>query len=383
LKNPVSIAAVPEYGEAAILDAVKKLLAPLGGMSAFVQAGQKVLIKPNMLLGKPAEKAVTTHPDLVWAVIRLVQECGATALVGDSPGVGLPRAVAKKCGILSVIEKTGATLALFNDSVPFPNGTGLFHKLEIARDAAEADVIINLAKLKTHQMMGLTGGVKNMFGVIVGFRKVNLHFQAGSDKGLFAGMLLDLAKNIAPALTIVDAVTAMEGNGPGNGTPVHIGALIAGTNPLAVDTVIIKMLGVAPDSVWTQKVAREQLMSGSSLNEVQITGPEPESLRPPQFKKAKATEIGFGLPAILRKTLKKSLSTLPKKDPDLCITCGICIRHCPAEAMSIVRGHVRINYKRCIGCFCCQELCPVGAIQARQGLLLRFFRLFSKKYRGG
>ncbi len=382
MKHPVSIAAVPEYGEAAILDAVRKLLAPLGGMSAFVQSGQKVLIKPNMLLGKPVEQAVTTHPDLVCAVIRLVQECGAVALVGDSPGVGSPKAVAEKCGILGVIEKTGATLALFNDSVPLPNEMGLFHKLEVARDAAEADVIINLAKLKTHQMMGLTCGVKNMFGVIVGFRKVNLHFQAGTDKGLFAGMLLELTKHMAPALTIVDAVTAMEGNGPGSGTPVHIGALIAGTNPLAVDTVIVKMLGVDPDSVWTQKVAREQHLSGSSLEEVEIFGPDPKSLRPAGFKAAKETDIGFGLPTILRKTLKKSLSTLPKKDPSLCITCGICIRHCPTEAMSIVRGRVHIDYKRCIGCFCCQELCPVGAIQARQGLLLRFFRLFSKKYRG-
>lgn len=382
MKHPVSIKAVPDYGQEAILSAVRQLLEPLGGMGAFVQAGQTVLIKPNLLLGKPVEQAVTTHPDVVGAVIRLVRECGATALVGDSPGVGSTKAVAEKCGILDVVKETGASLAAFEFSSPFPNKMGIFHKLEIAREAAEADVIINLPKLKTHQMMGLTGGVKNMFGVIVGLRKVNLHFQAGDDKALFAAMLLELAKHTAPALTIVDAVTAMEGNGPGNGTPVQIGALVAGTNPLAVDTVVVSLLGIDPDSVWTQKIAREQHLSGSSLEEVEIFGPDPKTLRPARFKRAKETGIGFGLPAVLRKMLKKSLTALPKNDLSVCMTCGICIRHCPTEAISLVRGHVHIDYKRCIGCFCCQELCPVGAIQARQGLLLRLFRLFSKKYQG-
>ena len=381
MKHLVSITAVSGYGEEIILNAVRKLLEPLGGMAAFVQAGQKVLIKPNMLYGKPVSHAVTTHPDLVGAVVRLVQECGATALVGDSPGVGTTRAVAEKCGILDAVRKSGATLATFGEAVPFPNELGIFHKLEIAREAAEADVIINLPKLKTHQMMGLTCGVKNMFGIIVGLRKVNLHFQAGDDKRLFATMLLELAKYRAPALTIVDAVTAMEGNGPGSGTPVHIGVLAAGTTPLSVDTAMIAMLDIDPDSVWTQRVAREQNLSGAALGEVELFGPDIRSLRPTRFQTAQETGIGFGLPAFLRRMLKKSLTALPQNDLSICITCGICIRHCPTGAISLVRGHIHIDYKRCIGCFCCQELCPVGAVKARQGLLLRLVRLFSKKHR--
>jgi uncharacterized protein (DUF362 family)/NAD-dependent dihydropyrimidine dehydrogenase PreA subunit len=380
LKHRVSITAVPTYGEEVILQAVRKLLEPLGGMPAFVQPGQNVLIKPSLLYGKPAAQAVTTHPDLVFAVIRLVQECGAMAIVGDSPGVGTTEAVAEKCGILETVKKTRASLATFVESVPVHNGLNTFHKLEIAREAVEADVIINLPKLKTHQMMGLTGGVKNMFGVIVGLRKVNLHFQAGEDKSLFATMLLQLAKRTAPALTIVDAVTAMEGNGPGSGTPVHLGVLAASASPLAVDTALIALLGINPDSVWTQKVARAQHLSGALPEELELFGPDLESLRPKSFKPAKETDIGFGLPAFLRKMLKKSLTALPQNDLSICITCGLCIRHCPTEAISLVRGHIHINYKRCIGCFCCQEICPVGAIKVRQGLLLRLFRLFSKKY---
>ncbi|NIQ10345.1 MAG: DUF362 domain-containing protein, partial [Gammaproteobacteria bacterium] len=122
-------------------------------------------------------------------------------------------------------------------SVPIALEAGTFHHLEIAREALEADVIINLPKLKTHQMMGYTGAVKNMFGLVVGMRKVRLHLQAGTDKAFFALMLLELAERFIPALSIMDAVVGMEGNGPGNGDPVQLGALLASASPLALDTV--------------------------------------------------------------------------------------------------------------------------------------------------
>ena len=358
---------------------MRDLLAPLGGMAAFVRAGQRVLIKPNMLSGKPPEKAVTTHPDVVRGIIRLVQEVGGTPWVGDSPGVGPVLSVAEKCGILHVVRETGAILAHFRESVPLPAETVPFHRLEIAREALEADVIINLPKLKTHQMMGATGAVKNLFGVVVGFRKVNLHLQAGSDKALFARMLLDLASHVAPALTVVDAVTAMEGNGPGSGTPVAVGALLAGVNPVAVDTVAFALLGLRPDSVWTQKIARKEGVRGSTINEISLFGPPLDSLRPASFQPAKEGDIGFGLPPFLRYRLKKSLSALPVVDPGKCLVCGICQRHCPAHAIFVRKDRLHIDERRCIGCFCCQELCPEGALEARQGFLLRLYERFLER----
>ncbi|MFA7535237.1 MAG: DUF362 domain-containing protein [Desulfuromonadales bacterium] len=367
----VSIRATSDYRRETIETALIDLLAPLGGMAAFVQPGQKVLVKPNMLAGKAPEKAVTTHPEVVRAVIRLAQQAGGVVAVGDSPGVGTPQLVAARCGILPVIEETGAVFAPFADSVKVRPQGKTFHELEIAGDLLDADVIINLPKLKTHQMMGLTCAVKNLFGGVVGMRKPRLHLQAGADKAFFALMLLELAAFLRPALNIVDAITAMEGNGPGSGDPVHVGALLAGAEALAVDAVAIHLLGLRQESVWTQRVALEKLLPGSRLDEVEIVGADPRTLRPRSFRPAKNTEIHFGLPAFLRESLKQSLTAWPKVDSDKCKLCGLCAEHCPPHVMSIGNQRLNIDYKHCIGCFCCQELCPHNALFTGQGLLLR------------
>ena len=183
MTHPVSIRAAIDYQPDNLLQHLRLLLEPLGGMQAFVKPGQKVLLKPNMLAGKPPEKAVTTHPEVVRGVIALVQESGGVVLVGDSPGMGRPEQVARKCGIWSVIEETGVEFAPFSDSVNISTKSGTFQHLELAQDILDADVIINLPKLKTHQMMGMTCGVKNLFGAVVGMRKPRLHLQADTPDG--------------------------------------------------------------------------------------------------------------------------------------------------------------------------------------------------------
>jgi uncharacterized protein (DUF362 family)/NAD-dependent dihydropyrimidine dehydrogenase PreA subunit len=371
MKERVVLQAVADYARPQVEAAVERLLAPLGGMAAFVRPGQKVLLKPNMLAGKEPEKAVTTHPEIVRAVIRLAQQAGGIVAVGDSPGIGSPRQVAKRCGILPVIEETGAAFAPFAESVKIRPRGGTFHELEIARDLLEADVVINLPKLKTHQMMGLTGGVKNLFGAVVGIRKPRLHLQAGTDKAFFALMLLELAEQIRPALTLVDAITAMEGEGPGSGDPVHVGALLASASPLAVDTVATALVGLSPEAVWTQRVARQTGRPGCRLEQVEIVGDRLEELRVRGFRPARATDVNFGLPPLLKNVLKNSLTARPVPDLERCKRCGICVESCPPQAMTITGGELQIDYQRCIRCFCCQELCPHGALLTRQGLLLR------------
>lgn len=377
--NRVSLASLTGYHPAEVAAAMAAVLAPLGGMEAFVRPGQRVLIKPNLLAGKPPEKAVTTHPEVVRAVIALVQRAGAMAVVGDSPGIGNCRQVARKSGILAVIEESGAELAPFDESQPVRCNDGTFHHLELARDLLAADVIINLPKLKTHQMMGLTCAVKNMFGAVVGMRKPRLHLQAGTDKAFFARMLLDLCDHLRPALSIVDAGLAMEGDGPGSGDPVWIGALLAGSEPLAVDAVALELLGFRPDSCWTQRVARDLKRPGSRLEEITVVGANPADLRPARFRPAKTTDVNFGLPPFLKNRLKRSLSALPTVAEKECEVCGLCARHCPPEAMQIRENRLRIDHRRCIACFCCQELCPKGAILTRQGLLLRLCEFLSHR----
>ncbi|NJC87967.1 MAG: DUF362 domain-containing protein [Desulfuromonas sp.] len=367
---PVSIQALADYHPERVRTAMEQVLAPLGGMAAFIRPGQKVLIKPNLLSGKPPEKAVTTHPEIVRQAILLAQAAGGIVSVGDSPGIGKPEVVARKCGVLQVVEETGARFAPFLESVPVSVREGTFHQLEVAREVLDADVIINLPKLKTHQMMGYTGAVKNMFGSVVGMRKVRLHLQAGADPAFFALMLLELAEHFPPALSIMDAVIGMEGNGPGSGDPVRIGALLASPHPLALDTVATALVGFSERQVWTQRMARESGRPGSRMDEVTVIGPELASLRPKSFRPAPSSDIGFGLPAPAKRLLRNTLTARPEIDPR-CVRCGDCVRHCPPHAMLLDERGVRIDYHKCIRCFCCQELCPHGAIQTRQGGLLR------------
>lgn len=367
--NRISLQQLDDYQPAAIRGALINLLEPLGGMKSFIQPQQRVLLKPNLLAGKPPEKAVTTHPEFVRAVIQLAQEAGGLVSVGDSPGIGSPTQVARKTGIMQVIEETGASFAPFSESVTVQIREGTFHQLEIARDVLDAEVIINLPKLKTHQMMGLTCGVKNLFGAVVGMRKPRLHLQAGTDKAFFALMLLELAERIAPTLTIVDAVVGMEGEGPGSGDPVQIGALFAGRNPLAVDALACELVGLAPEQVWTQAVAIKTARPGGRLEELELFGAAIDTLRPAHFRPAKSTDVNFGLPGFLKRRLKRSLTAYPKIE-ESCVRCGACVTHCPPAAMTL-KHRVIIDHDRCIRCFCCQELCPHNAIITEQGLLLK------------
>ncbi len=371
MKHMVSLRAATDYQPDSLLQQLRLLLEPLGGMQAFVKPGQKVLLKPNMLSGKPPENAVTTHPEIVRGVIKLVQEADGIVLVGDSPGIGRPEQVARKCGIWDVIQEAGVEFTPFTASVNVSTKSGTFHHLELAQDILDADVIINLPKLKTHQMMGMTCGVKNLFGAVVGMRKPRLHLQAGTSKEYFALMLLELAEFINPALTIVDGIVGMEGDGPGSGDPVQIGALIAGSNALAIDTVACDLLGLKPDSVWTQVVARKTERPGARLEEIEIVGAAPSSLRPLSFRPAQSSDLNFRLPGFLKKPLRRSLTARPEVDHAKCKRCGICVEACPPQIMTIENNRLQIDDKQCIRCFCCQELCPDGAIGTKQGILLR------------
>ncbi len=367
----VSLARLGNYDPAATKAALHELLHPLGGMQAFVQPGQKVLLKPNLLSGKTPEKAVTTHPEIVRGVIELVQEAGGLVSVGDSPGIGTPASVARKAGILDIVEATGARFVPFENSVTIKTANGTFHELEVAQEILDADLIINLPKLKTHQMMGLTCAVKNMFGAVVGLRKPRLHLQAGTDKSFFALMLLELCELLAPALNIVDAVVGMEGEGPGGGDPVQIGVLLAGSNAQAVDTVATELVGMRPQQVWTQQQAILTGRPYTNLDELQLLGCPLQQLKVTHFRPAKMTDVNFGLKGSLKNYLKNALTARPVVDPAACKLCRDCVTHCPPEAMRIADRKLLIDYERCIRCFCCQELCPHAALHTEQGLLLK------------
>ena len=375
----VSLQQLKSYDPDETFIAVRELLTPLGGMAAFVKPGQKVLLKPNLLSGKTPDRAVTTHPEIVRAVIKLVQNVGGKVFIGDSPGIGSAESVARKSGILAVAEETGCPFVPFVTSVTIAPAGGKFKQFEVAQELLDADVIINLPKLKTHQMMGLTCGVKNMFGAVVGLRKPRLHLQAGTDKAFFALMLLELCEALAPTLTIVDAVVGMEGEGPGSGDPVQIGALLAGSHPQAIDTVATELVGMKPQQVWTQQQAIKTGRPYTDLKQLELCGTPLDELKIPNFRQAKMTDINFGLKGALKHHLRHALTARPVPDHNLCVRCNDCVTHCPPEAMKIENNRLIIDYDHCIRCFCCQELCPHGALMTKQGILLKLSNFLQKK----
>lgn len=373
--NNVVLEKTPDYSSDAVRNAMVRLLEPLGGMGAFVRPGERVLLKPNMLSAKSPEAAVTTHPAVVRAVIDLVREAGAIPFVGDSPGIGkLPR-VAEKCGILQVLAETGTELVEFTESVQVA-GPGLFKRFELAQPYLEADRLINLPKLKTHGMMTMTCAVKNLFGAVVGAGKIAWHLRAGEDRDLFARMLLEMYQIRKPDLNIVDAITAMEGDGPSSGDPRQVGLLIAGANAVSVDVVAAEILRIPKKLLYLERVAAKMELCGVERSTIQVAGCPVNEARVGDFRLPPISDVQFGLPRFLSRHIRHYFTAYPFPLPEKCKLCGICRDACPPGAMEIRNGSLEIDYPRCIRCFCCRELCPEHALGVREGSLLRIIKKY-------
>lgn len=352
-----------------------RLLEPLGGMEAFVRPGERVLIKPNMLAAKGPEKAVTTHPELLRGVIGLVRKAGGIPLVGDSPGIGGVRRVAEKSGMLEVVEETCAELAAFTDSVAVAGG-GAFKRFDLARPYMEADRVINLPKLKTHEMMTMTCCVKNLFGAVVGAEKAGWHLKAGEDRDMFARMLLEIYLLRKPDLSIVDAIVAMEGDGPGSGDPRHVGLLLAGINPVAVDVIAAEIAGIPKKLLYVERAAQRLGLEGADRRSIVTVGLPLDEAAVPHFRLPHISDVQFGLPPFLKNRLRHYLTSRPVPLADKCRLCGICAAACPPRAITVVDGKLRFDYHACIRCFCCRELCPDAALDVKDGALLKLIRKF-------
>jgi uncharacterized protein (DUF362 family)/Pyruvate/2-oxoacid:ferredoxin oxidoreductase delta subunit len=371
-KTKIAAIRCDDYREEHVAEAVRRCVDLFGGIRSLVRPRERVLIKPNLLKASPPDRAVTTHPEVVRAVIRLVHEAGAEALVGDSPGIGDLRKVAERSGILAVVQQEGAVLTEFDDAVTVKSN-GRFQRFEISRVAAEADAIINLPKFKTHGMTTLTGAVKNLFGCIPGKRKVQWHFNTGVDHGSFMRMLVELAALLKPRFTIMDCIVGMEGNGPGSGDPCTMGVLLAGRDPVAVDSVAGRLVGVHPEMLPVIKAAAAAGTGETRAENIQIIGDELSTLMVSGYRLPPREHPEWRIPEFLRKRLKEALTTRPVIDHGRCIRCGICQKDCPQQAIAEHEHMLAIDYRICIRCFCCQEFCPQGAISVGRGWMLRAF----------
>jgi uncharacterized protein (DUF362 family)/Pyruvate/2-oxoacid:ferredoxin oxidoreductase delta subunit len=369
----VSLVKCGGYGREEVYNTVKSAVDLLGGMAEFVRPGERVLIKPNMLAAKPPDKAVTTHPEVVRAVIRLVKDAGGVAVVGDSNAIGGFGRVAEVTGLAAVAGEEGAGIVELAEAVKV-RGSGVFKHFEVAMAVMEADAVINIPKAKTHGQMLLTLCVKNLFGCIPGRRKAQWHFKSGVDRDAFAAMLVELHGIVKPRLNIVDAVVGMEGNGPGSGDPKRLGIIAAGPDAISVDMVLSGILGVPADRLPTTKAAQKMGLAPKDAADITLLGDfgDIEAARVKDFKLASSVDLEWGIPGPLRKLLKEALTTKPRIDSKRCELCLMCHEACPARAISKGKDGLSIDYRECIRCFCCQEVCPIGAIDVVEGWLLRY-----------
>jgi uncharacterized protein (DUF362 family)/Pyruvate/2-oxoacid:ferredoxin oxidoreductase delta subunit len=365
----VSVARCETYDLDAARQAVSAVLAPLGGMARFVRPGMQVLLKPNLLSDAGLERAVTTHPAVVQAVAEQVRAAGGTVLAGDSPSgpvEGSPR-VWRESGLARLAEQEEIRLVPFDTAAwKRLNGRDYF----VAPAALEADLVINLPKLKTHTFALYTGAVKNLFGVIPGMRKRELHYRAPGIED-FSRVLVDVLELVQPGLTIMDGILGQEGSGPGaGGTPHRYACLAASTDPVALDAVITQAMGYRPGEVRHLVQASARRMGVSDLRAIRVQG-ERQVLDFGALRLPRAHWY-FRMPSWISAPLHETARVRPVVMDSLCIGCGRCVEVCPREAITAGRPPT-LDMEECIGCLCCAEVCPQGAIQAQRNLIARLF----------
>lgn len=299
----VSLIPADSYEIEKLQQSLEKLLQPLGGMEAFVKPGDRVLLKPNLLTASRPTKECITRKEIVYTVAQLVKQAGGKPFFGDSPAFGSARGVAGANGYISLFQELDLPIVEFHGS-RYPTENENFQSLRLSKETMEADVIINLPKVKSHLQLTLTLGVKNLFGCVPGKMKAWWHMEAGKNAERFGEMLVTTAATIKPDLTIIDGIIGHEGNGPSGGEPRALGVLGASDDVFALDLAMVELLQIEPTIIPTI-VAQKKLGFCSDLAAIDFPLYRPADLSVTDWKLPDALmPIDFGLPRVLRSTFK-------------------------------------------------------------------------------
>ena len=371
-RRPAVVGHVAALYDDGLPAALERVVAPFGGFAALVAPGERIGVKVNLLRAAAPEKVVCTHPETLRAVLRALKAAGAVPFVGDSPGgPGRERLVRRAydvSGMTAVCRDEGVELVVPDTDVvelPTPDGR-LFHSFPVGRCWTSADGIVQVGPLKTHGLMRLTGAVKLTFGCVTGLRKGQLHVRA-KERADFADMLLDLHCALAPRLTVIDAIVAMQGKGPGNGTPRALGSLFAATDGAALDAALADVTVHQRHSIYTLAAAERRGL-------IDLDDPyrlEGDPLVPdPGFEHARS-DAQDRLPPVVHHLLRRALTARPRLvDPAACTRCGDCAQICGAHAITLAPTPV-YDDDTCVRCYACTEICPTAAIQEVPPLTLR------------
>ncbi|HPJ95577.1 MAG TPA: DUF362 domain-containing protein [Deltaproteobacteria bacterium] len=341
----------------------------------------RVALKPNLLTAVPPESAVVTHPGFFEAVAQIVIDHGGKPLLVESPAVVSLKNALRKAGYLPIIDKLGIEIAHMDsvEKITYEHGH-LFKYFEVSRALGDVDMIVNIPKLKTHGLTYLSAAVKNLFGIVPGMRKSQMHLRF-PDKREFSEFILDLYGAVinrfdspGAILHILDAVVSLEGEGPGtSGSPRKTGAVIISEDALALDSVAVDLVGLDMNLVATLTSGFTRDFGVSSRDEIHVLGERIEDMRIQGFLPTKNTGGPLLLRgSFLRRIMKNLFVEKPSPLEGACILCYQCRHICPAGAISEAKKGTKVpqfDYQRCIRCFCCQEICPEAAITIKKGRL--------------
>jgi uncharacterized protein (DUF362 family)/Pyruvate/2-oxoacid:ferredoxin oxidoreductase delta subunit len=374
--SKVAMVRCEDYEYSNVLKAVEKGVELLGGSGMFAKTGEKILFKPNWLVADPPEKLTTTHPAIFKAMLEVFGSTGAVFSYGDSPAMQNPELAARKTGFLEVAAANGVPLADFKYGREVHHENGLQNKkFFVANGALDCDGIISLPKLKTHGLERLTGCIKNQFGCVPGALKGEFHVKLSGAVD-FARMLVDLNSFLKPRLYVMDGIMAMEGNGPrgGNGRPMKV--LLFSSDPVALDATVCRMIDINPEFVPTTTLGMDAGMGTWKESDIVLLGDPFDSFVDRDFDIKREAVKPYARGKV-RSFLKNALVPKPFIVGEKCSTCGTCVNICPVDPKAVDwhNGNKKIppsyQYDRCIRCYCCQELCPEGAVELSIPLIRR------------
>ena len=370
------VADCADYQTETVDCAVNNLLAHYGGIQRWVNPGDKVFIKVNLLMKKAPEAATTTHPCLIESIIRKVQSVGGEVTLGDSPGGpytrGLLDSIYRVSGMTGIAERTGCKLNYDLGSQKVNYDGKIVKSLEIINPYLEADKVISIGKLKTHMMMRYTGAIKLHFGLIPGLKKAEYHLRMPDPRD-FSELLVDIFECTRPHLSVLDAVVGMEGNGPSSGVPKFVGCILASENGHALDVAGASLMGIAPLEIPTILRARERGLVSGNIADVEEVGELLDKYLV-KFEDPRVQGVDFTGPRIpksLKSLVTKYLQPRPVFMSDKCLGCKVCETVCPAKTVKVDNNRAYFDLDKCIRCFCCHELCPHQAIRIKKPWLNR------------
>ena len=380
--STVSTARCSDYNLRRVRSAVGECVSALPKLCTKLEEADRVLLKPNLLSTRSGpDEPVNTHPSMVQAAAEIVgQEFGCSVAIGDSCGSlsesSTNRAI-ENSGMEAVAGRTGADLYNVDqqprETVAFPEGR-IYREIPVPSNLDQFDLIISLAKLKTHHLTTITCAVKNLLGLVPGAGKKEAHLLAPRCDE-FAALLCDLFAFLQPDAGLVDGIVGMEGAGPNNGDARPMEFLAASCDLFALDSVCARTMGLDPHAIGTLADGSSRGLGTIGPKEITIVGQPMESLVQPDFKVPPSATNSFLLrlcPRWLFRGVFDSMTSLYATiDQDACIRCGECARNCPSHAIEMNESTERygVDPQKCICCYCCDEVCPADAIRMKRRFL--------------